>query len=118
MFEGDGISYAHARLDDGAHESMMASCVYIEPLLRKALPLIRTSVKSGHGVLVHCNSGMHRSASIACAILMIERGLSLEDAFRHIIRGREVCAPSMWEYLSSPEFTNLMQQLKKIPCHF
>ena len=74
---------------------------YIEPLLRQALPLVRAAVQNGHSVLVHCNSGMHRSASIACAILMIERDLSLDEAFRHIIRGRVVCAPSLWQYLLS-----------------
>ena len=113
IFESDGISYAHACLDDGDVDSMAASYIYIEPLLRRALPLVRAATLRRESVLVHCNSGMHRSASIACAILMVERNMSLLDAFRSIIKGRVVCKPTFWRYLLSAEFAALTQQLNE-----
>jgi protein-tyrosine phosphatase len=53
-----------------------------------ALPVI----DSGGNVLVHCKWGIHRSAAMACCIL-IAKGYSLDEAVDLVKRQREAAKP-------------------------
>jgi dual specificity phosphatase 12 len=48
----------------------------------------------GAGVLVHCQAGMSRSATLVAAYLMKEMGLNVEQALQKIRRARSQIQPS------------------------
>lgn len=56
-----------------------------------ALPVIR----DGDSVLVHCKYGVHRSAAMACCVL-IGMDFSAEDAMRLVKEKRPVADPYIW----------------------
>lgn len=49
-----------------------------------AVPFIARHLSDGKSVLVHCHQGLSRSVAIIYAFLMIQRGLTLEAAQRHL----------------------------------
>lgn len=108
IFSKVGISYADAHLLDGKPEDIAESASQVGPLLLEALPLVRAAMARGEGVLVHCNSGIHRSASVVCGLLMILNGWSLEESFRVTVRARAVAYPIFWPYLSSGDFAAIV----------
>ena len=50
-------------------------------------------LESSDAVLIHCEHGIGRSASLACCVLMA-RGFSLKEAATMLVRGRARVAPS------------------------
>ncbi len=56
-----------------------------------ALPIIR----EGGGVLAHCRYGIHRSAAMACCVL-IGMGYTAEEAMRLVKDKRPVADPKIW----------------------
>ncbi|KAL1946227.1 hypothetical protein VTO73DRAFT_15354 [Trametes versicolor] len=53
-----------------------------------AVIFIQAELDNGHGVLVHCQTGINRSASIVAAYLMVSQGLDPEGALGTIRRVR------------------------------
>lgn len=53
--------------------------------------LIKNSVIQGHGILVHCRSGMQRSATIVCIYLMMKYKYGLDEAIDFIKSKRQIC---------------------------
>lgn len=108
IFEADGITYAAALLSDGDAASVAASVPAFCGLVARALPLARAAWARDESVLVHCNSGMHRSASVAMAIEMARsravgpRGLAA--AFAVAVKARPVVRPSFWPLLEDVAF--------------
>jgi hypothetical protein len=111
-FETQGIAYANALLSDGSAESKKASETLFPVLLSRALPLIRAARETGNAVLVHCNAGINRSCSTACAILMALEGVSLLQAYSQVVSARAICQPSFSKYLTSSDFTSLSSHLR------
>lgn len=110
-FEGEGISYAQALLSDGSPASKRASEAALGRLLRAAVPLARAARAAGRAVLVHCNAGINRSCSTACALLMVETGCSLAEAYAQVVAARVVCQPSFHGYLGGEAFRALVAEL-------
>jgi protein tyrosine phosphatase (PTP) superfamily phosphohydrolase (DUF442 family) len=63
----------------------------LEAGVRAALPVI----EAGHGVLVHCHQGVHRSVALAAAVL-IAQGRSAPDAMRLLRQQRPAADPHIW----------------------
>ena len=81
------IQYLHIDIDDNDNAPIFK---YTE----QASAFIDEGMKAGEGVLVHCQSGMSRSATIVIAFLMSRRGLSLADAYEAARRVRPVVLPN------------------------
>ncbi|XP_042219922.1 dual specificity protein phosphatase 19-like [Homarus americanus] len=55
---------------------------------------IHTAVVSGGCVLIHCNAGVSRSASIVIAYLMRHYGMSFDEAFKFVKSKRSFIRPN------------------------
>jgi hypothetical protein len=66
----------------------------IRPALVAAVPFIREGVARGENVLVHCHMGISRSATVVLLYLMLEHGVSLDAALRHLKKVRPVVNPN------------------------
>ena len=108
--EADGFHYECVLLSDG--DDVIETSPMVGTFIRQSLPHLRDAWRRGEGVLVHCNSGMNRSASVVCALLMIELHMSFRDAFRLILSARPICFPVYWRYLVSREFASLVEELR------
>eukprot|EP01036_Dinobryon_divergens_P029775 gene29775-38920_t len=115
IFLNEGIQYVCAKLDDGNGEGKAASSQRFCDMLQKAIPLVQATQTQGNSVLVHCNSGCNRSASIAAAILMVQQRLrgpeGLAKVFRDMVQARVVMRPSFWPLLQSIEFGDWLNSL-------
>jgi protein-tyrosine phosphatase len=56
-----------------------------------ALPVI----KDGGGVLAHCRYGIHRSAAMACCVL-VGMGSTAEQAMQQVKEKRPIADPYIW----------------------
>eukprot|EP00795_Rhopilema_esculentum_P011452 gene11452-21657_t len=65
----------------------------IKPHFEEANRFIKKSLGLG-SILVHCNAGISRSATIIIAFLMIEKQLGLEDALELVKRARPASKPN------------------------
>ncbi|KZP33795.1 phosphatases II, partial [Athelia psychrophila] len=64
------------------------------PLFMPAIAFIQTELDRGRGVLVHCQAGMSRSATIVAAYLMYTQKLGPEDALELIRKARPTIQPN------------------------
>ena len=115
VFAGDGVEYAAAELSDRSAAEISASVPAFCALVARALSLARAARARGDSVLVHCNSGMHRSSSVAAALLMAERGeagaAGFARAFADIARARPVAQPIFWPMLESEAFAGWLLEV-------
>jgi hypothetical protein len=115
-FEADGIRYVDALLSDGSPQLIAASAGAFFSLLERAYPLAAAALARGDSILVHCNSGMHRSASVALGLLMIlqsEQGADgLARVFASAVKQRPVIRPTFWPLLESKEFAEFARSLR------
>jgi len=66
-----------------------------EGFLDEILPMVRDRLRVGLPVLIHCQAGLSRSASVAYAMLRVLCGLSHDEALRRVKAGyREFPVPS------------------------
>lgn len=72
-----GVEYLSIELEDEPSASL-------ESAIRQALPFISKQTAAGDGVLVHCQAGKSRSASLCAAWLMRSENLSAEEALRAV----------------------------------
>ncbi len=98
-FVDDGIAYECSLLSDGGPAEIAASTPDFSDLLTRALRLVQSARSRGEATLIHCASGVHRSASIVCGILMHERHASLEDILPLVLSQRPQAVPTFWPYL-------------------
>lgn len=82
LFEGEFTYYAVDIMDSPTED--------IISIIRKSLAFIETHIRNGKGVLVHCQAGMSRSASVVIAYLMAKYRISYEEAF-YTVRDRRAC---------------------------
>ncbi|XP_018402790.1 PREDICTED: dual specificity protein phosphatase 19-like [Cyphomyrmex costatus] len=64
----------------------------ILPSIKKCIDIIHTNLKEN--ILVHCNAGVSRSASIVIAYLMIIKKLSYDEAYNIVKRARSCIRPN------------------------
>lgn len=60
----------------------------------KAFDFIDSAIESGGCVLVHCNAGISRSATIVLAYLIKKKGMPLNDAFSYLRSKRPSSFPN------------------------
>lgn len=101
----EGITYMQIRLYDFAQVDILKH-------IPKALTFISQATQSGK-VLVHCQLGVSRSASIVASYLMVSRSLDFKSALE-IIRQSRPCAcpnPGFERQLSSIDINDYKQYL-------
>ncbi|KAJ7905910.1 dual specificity phosphatase [Mycena leptocephala] len=70
------------------------SSAALQPHLEAACNYIRTSLAHGDNVLVHCQQGVSRSASIVIAYLIRDRAMTYDAAFDLVKRRRQCIRPN------------------------
>ena len=103
----DGVPCAHAEAGleycrVGVHDNESAD---ISSYLSIASGLIAARRGAGSGVLVHCQMGRSRSATITIAALMVAEGLSRDAAYLRVKGARPMAEPNQgfWEQLAQFE---------------
>ncbi len=82
--------------------------------LREATTWTLAQIAAGRKVYVHCRSGIGRSPSIACAIL-VAIGYPLADAYQIIRRQRPWAAFSESQRVALEEFERQQQKMGALP---
>lgn len=66
----------------------------LQPIILKAVDIINTVRLKNRRILVHCNAGVSRSASICIAYLMMTENLQYAEAFALVKSKRECIQPN------------------------
>jgi len=106
----DEFKYLHVPLIDCATESVMVH-------FNQTCKFIEEAIASGSKVLVHCMRGVSRSATIAAAFLMYQRGVSSLEAVAIMREIRPVICPNYgfmmqlqwYEKILSEQKTNIIR---------
>ena len=64
------------------------------PALELCLNYLRSCLTKEEHVLVHCNAGVSRSATVVIAFLMKEKNFSFQEAFHHVKKRRPCIRPN------------------------
>lgn len=86
-YEKYGIDQFHMPTTDFTHPR-------IEDV-RKAVEFIESHVQRHHVVYIHCKAGRARSATVAMAWLMAHRGMTPDEAQRHLLDKRPHVNPNI-----------------------
>ncbi|KAJ7148557.1 protein-tyrosine phosphatase-like protein [Mycena crocata] len=87
--QSDDAEFSYHRIDIEDRSSAALS-----GHLAEACDYIRTSLKNGDNVLVHCQQGVSRSASIVIAYLIRDRAMTYDSAFELVKRRRQCIKPN------------------------
>ncbi|KAF7370086.1 Phosphatases II [Mycena sanguinolenta] len=91
------------------------SSAKLQPHLEEACDYIRTTLSRGENVLVHCQQGVSRSASIVIAYLIREHSLSYDAAFDIVRQRRRCIKPNAGFIKTLREWESDCNQCKMIP---
>ena len=86
-FHEGRLKYLHIDIDDSDDAPILK-------FVDRANAFLDEGLRSSEHVLVHCNSGMSRSATLVIAFLMSRRGMSLADAYETTRSARPVILPN------------------------
>eukprot|EP00900_Chrysochromulina_parva_P007133 jgi/Chrpa1/16420/Chrysochromulina_OHIO_Genome00023451-RA len=86
-FHEGRLKYLHIDIDDNDDAPILK-------FVDRANAFLDEGLRSSEHVLVHCNSGMSRSATLVIAFLMSQRGMSLAEAYETTRSARPVILPN------------------------
>ncbi len=92
----DQISYKSIEIDDSLEQDL-------SNYIQEVLDFIAESQRNNSNVLVHCVSGISRSASIVIAYIMKQHQMNYDQAFSYVKRKRPTIRPN----------SNFIEQLNK-----
>lgn len=86
----------------------------LKPYFKKTIELMKERLNKGQGVLVHCQRGVSRSATIVIAYLMSTQGMSLKEALKHTKGKRNIVKPNAGFLKQLAEFESELQEKEDI----
>jgi len=86
-FENEAVVYKRLAVTDSCHQNL-------NQYFSEVFDFIDACRKSGGRVLVHCQAGVSRSATVTIAYLMKKSLLSMTDAYRYLKTKRDIIAPN------------------------
>uniref|UniRef100_A0A0G4GRX9 Protein-tyrosine-phosphatase n=1 Tax=Chromera velia CCMP2878 TaxID=1169474 RepID=A0A0G4GRX9_9ALVE len=89
------VSMQHSQLSYHRVDVEDISCEPINEYFDGALDFIELSLQKNQPTLVHCKSGVSRSATIILAFLVAKKGMSLHDAFQALQKARPKICPNL-----------------------
>ena len=97
VFEGRRINYVRVAVRDEDSANIL-------PYLPGAADLIQQQLQAGNSVLVHCQRGVSRSATVVIAFLIRHRGMSRDDAYVLAKGRRSHVSPNIGFWAQLKEF--------------
>jgi protein-tyrosine phosphatase len=99
LYADINVKLVRTPIPDGSADEMKAH-------LRRALDDLHALISARERVYLHCNGGVNRAPTLAIAYLRAYRGMSLDEAMRHV-KQRRPCGPFMTvleEYFGPRDF--------------
>ncbi|CAI9744424.1 specificity phosphatase 10-like [Octopus vulgaris] len=86
-FESQGIHYKTIPVTDSGHQNLRK---YFDD----AIEYIDEAKRNGAKILIHCQAGVSRSATVTIAYLLKHSTLSMTDAYRYVKQKRAIISPN------------------------
>jgi protein-tyrosine phosphatase len=81
------LSYHHYYIKDDPEQDIIT-------ILNECTAIIENAVKKGYKILVHCEQGVSRSASVVIAYLIKYMNMNFLEAYNFVKRGRIIIRPN------------------------
>lgn len=86
----------------------------IVAIIKKAHYIIKRRIEDGYNVLVHCEAGISRSASVVIGHLMIEKRMSADNALKYVESKRKCVWPNAGFWKQLVELEEELEELRKL----
>lgn len=91
---GVDAPYRHPNVSYNFIECLDLPECNLQIILDKCIPFIRTAVSQCSNILVHCNAGLSRSATVVIAYMMLVENFSYTGAFNFVKKARNCINPN------------------------
>jgi hypothetical protein len=106
---GDSIQRMHVSVSDTGTSQLQRD------VFPKCSEFIEKAVKKGGKVLVHCSGGVNRSPTVVIGYLMKHRGMTMFEAYEHVVKCRPKALPHP-EYLRQlTEYDESLHGVQSMP---
>lgn len=66
----------------------------LQPVLENCIPFIKLAVDKGCNILVHCNAGVSRSASVVIGYIMLYKNVNYMESYKFVKKARNCINPN------------------------